>query len=232
MAFIGIVCGLKSEAAIVRDALSKVGAPPDACRIGISGANAARAAALAEEFCVGGAKALVSAGVSGALDPKLAPGDIVEAETTLLLDGSAYAAGQAENAPEGERVARRSVLLGVDEVIATTAAKSALFAQSKAVAVDMETHSVARVAQQFGVPYFAMRAIADPADRALPRSALSAIAPDGGVRIAPVLYSAVQRPAEFAQLIQLGGDQKRALAALGVHLGPFLRGLLLRVDLL
>lgn len=230
--FLGIVCGLKSEAAVVRAALSDAEAPPDIFRIGISGANAARAAALAKDLCEAGARALVSAGVSGAIDPQLAPGDIVEAQTTLLMDGTAYSAGQGLGAPTPQQGARLGALLGVDEVISTLAEKTALFESSRATAVDMETHSVARIANRFAVPYFAVRAIADPANRALPRSALSAIAPDGGVRVLPVLLSAARRPAEMAQLIELGGDQKKALAALGVYLGPFFRRLLLRLDLL
>lgn len=232
MPFVGIVCGLKSEAAAAQAALAGEAISPDFFRIRVSGANADRAAALAEELCAAGAVALVSFGVSGAIDPLLSPGDILEASTTMLIDGTSLAARQGlrpEAAPSG---VQQRALLGVDEVIATPELKADLFARSNAAAVDMETHSVARVAMERRVPYVAMRAIADPADRALPRSALSAVAPDGGVRIAPVLLSAARRPSELPQLIRLGGDQKKALAALRVNFGPFFRRLLLSLDLL
>ena len=70
--FIGVVCGLKSEAQAV--AAAKV--DQSKLRIGISGANAARAEEIARGFCNDGASAILSVGVSGGLDPALKPEEI------------------------------------------------------------------------------------------------------------------------------------------------------------
>ena len=53
--FIAVICGLKSESAAVSASVdgSKI-------RIGVSGANAARAEELANEFCADGARAIIS----------------------------------------------------------------------------------------------------------------------------------------------------------------------------
>ncbi|MCK5747041.1 MAG: hypothetical protein KAH44_12535, partial [Oricola sp.] len=85
--FIGVVCGLKSEAQAV--AAAKV--DQSKLRIGISGANAARAEEIARGFCNDGASAILSVGVSGGLDPALKPGDLIIGETIIADDGSVYA---------------------------------------------------------------------------------------------------------------------------------------------
>ena len=81
--FIGVICGLKSEA-------EAVSASVDASeiRIGVSGANAARAEEIAREFCNDGASAIISVGVSGGLDPAVKPGDLIIGETIIADDGS------------------------------------------------------------------------------------------------------------------------------------------------
>ncbi len=238
--FIAVICGLKSEAAAVAASVdtSKI-------RIGVSGANAQRAEELAREFCTTGAKAIVSVGVSGGLDPALQPGDLVIGKTVYAADGAVFESGGAllaalnathscENRnPDNISAANKDpglrgvgqgrftlkTLFGADEIIASAAQKRALFEQYAAAAVDMESHGAARAAHQAGVPFLAIRAIADPADRALPKAALNAVAPDGSTRVFKTLGAALREPRQFPALMKLGSDSATALKTLRSDLG-------------
>ena len=276
MSFIAVICGLKSESAAVTASVdtSKI-------RIGVSGANAARAEELAKEFCDEGASAIISVGVSGGLDPALMPGDLVIGETVITDDGSVYAsdrnllgampspdkhagphpevradmasleggeAGNGENrtsfeafAPQkrlrmrggesGEREVIFATLFGADIIIDSASKKSELFANHSAVAVDMESHGAARAAAHAGVPFLAIRAIADPADRALPKAALGAVAPDGSTRVMATLGAALRDPKQFPELMKLGADSAAATKTLRRDLGPLFFRLFLSLDL-
>ncbi|MCA8888201.1 MAG: hypothetical protein KDA46_05180 [Parvularculaceae bacterium] len=122
-------------------------------------------------------------------------------------------------------------LFGADTIIASAAHKSALFKNHGCVAVDMESHGAARAAQGAKVPFIAIRAIADPADRALPRAALGAVAPDGSTKIISTLIECAKRPAEFSELLQLARDSDAALKTLRRDFGRLFAALLLSLDL-
>ncbi len=227
--FIGIVCGLKSEAAAMRAA-----ARSDKIRIAVSGASAERAEAMAHQFSRDGAKAIVSIGVSGGLDPMLRPGDLIVGETVRTRRGEEFAAAGpllAALALDEEAPLRRAALFGADQIVATALAKARIYEQFGAAAVDMESHGAARAARSAGIPFAAIRAIADPASRALPAAALDAVAPDGSTKIFTVLAACVKAPGEFPALLKLGADSEAALKTLRRDLGGLFRRLLFSLDL-
>jgi adenosylhomocysteine nucleosidase len=91
--------------------------------------------------------------------------------------------------------------------------------------VDMESHVVAAVAAAAGLPFLVIRAIADPAGRALPAAALAGLSPDGGTRPWTVLLALARSPGQLIALIRLAGDSAAGIAALGRvggRLGPHL----------
>ncbi len=234
--FIGVICGLKSEAEAV-----SVSVDVSRIRIGVSGANAARAEEIARQFCNDGASAIISVGVSGGLDPALKPGDLIIGETIIADDGSVYGAdtyllsvinsdhpGLRRDGRSGYLVAK---LFGADEIIDSAAKKAALFHNHGAAAVDMESHGAARAAAHAGAPFIAIRAIADPADRALPKAALSAVAPDGSTRVWSTLGAAMRDPKQFPELMKLGQDSAAATKSLRRSLGPLFARLFLCFDL-
>jgi len=126
---------------------------------------------------------------------------------------------------------RRAVLLGSDVIVASAAEKERLLLSSGAIAVDMESHGAARAATRAGVPFLAIRAIADPAHRALPKAALGAVAPDGSTRVLSTLIQCAKAPGDFPALLQLGSDSNKALKTLRRDLGGLLGALFLRFDL-
>jgi crotonobetainyl-CoA:carnitine CoA-transferase CaiB-like acyl-CoA transferase len=124
-----------------------------------------------------------------------------------------------------------AVLFGADSIIASPEEKARLFASYGAVAVDMESHGAARAAKAAGVPFLAIRAIADPAERALPKAALGAVGEDGRPRVPATLLECAKRPQDFPALLQLGRDSDAALKTLGGSLDRLFAALLLRLDL-
>ncbi len=255
--FIAVICGLKSEAQVVSRVLdaSKI-------RVGVSGANAARAEEIARKFCETGAVAIISVGVSGGLDPDLKPGDLLIGETVIADDGAIYesdryllgsimSALSRESGNPGKQSAMdprfrgdergegldanikaiTGPLFGSDEIIESISKKAALYRDHRAFGVDMESHGAARAAASSGIPFLAIRAVADPAGRALPPAALGAVAPDGSTRMLATLGAAMRDPKQFPALMKLGADSSAAIKTLRRDLGPLFGRLFLRLDL-
>ncbi len=225
-----MICGLKTEAQAVLSVVdvSKI-------EIAVSGANAERAAEHGRILCHNGAAAVISVGISGGLDPSLTPGDLVIGDRVIGDDGGRYESDRyllgAIQKDIDARGLRTGAIFGSDDVIKTASKKAALFQNHETLAVDMESHGAARAAAENSVPFLAIRAIADPADRALPAAAINAIAPDGSTRMLATLGAAMLNPGQFPQLMKLGGDSAAALKTLRRDLGPLFRRLFLVFDL-
>lgn len=209
---LGLVCGLKSE----REAFcAGAGEAAGSVLIGVSGARPDRAQAETRRLIAEGATVLVSFGLAGALDPKLAPGALLLPETVVTEAGDRWGADAERRARLGlVCTADGAAALGAEAVIDTAAAKSALWTSTGAAAVDMESHRVAAVAAEAGLPLLVVRAVADPADRALPPAAASAVDEAGGVRVLATLAGVARRPGDLAALLALKGDSDAGLKTL------------------
>lgn len=211
---LGVVCGLKAEAACLAPVSAVVVVRP-------AGGDPDRAAWLAETLVADGVAALVSFGLAGGLDPTLAPGDLIIADTILgpvpappVAAPPTWTATLAAHARTAGCVVRIAPVIGAAAAVATPADKRALFELSGAAAVDLESHAVARVAAAAGLPVTALRAIGDPAGRGLPACAAAALAPDGSPRLAPVLRGLARRPSDLWPLLRVAADSARALGTL------------------
>ncbi len=204
---LGIVVGLEAEGRIARGLAGPVAA---------GGGTPAGAAAAAERLVAGGATALLSFGLAGGLDPALAPGTLV-VPGAVLHRGRPWPCDPALTS--GVPAAAIATLIAPDAIVATAAAKAALFHATGAAAVDLESGAVAEAAARHGVPFAVLRAICDPAGRDLPPAALTAL--DAAGRIAPARLAAslLRHPSQIAGLIALGRDAARARRSLlGVRL--------------
>ena len=105
-------------------------------------------------------------------------------------------------------------IAGSETIIATAAAKSALRAASGAVAVDMESAAVARLAREAGIPFAVVRAVSDPAQRALPMAARAGFGADGVADIGAVLQALLRRPYELPALIRTAIEAEAGFSAL------------------
>jgi adenosylhomocysteine nucleosidase len=198
---LGIVVGLAAEARIARWFGD----------VAIGGGGPVGAAAAAESLVARGARALLSFGVAGGLDPRLEPGDIVVPAFVLDRGQVYFADAELCRALGGTTV---DALLAGDAVVADADEKRLLSAHTGASAVDLESGAVARVAHRHGLPFAVLRAVCDPAHRSLPPMALAAVNGSGKIRALSVLGSIVARPRHIPALLWLARDAALARRAL------------------
>jgi adenosylhomocysteine nucleosidase len=209
--------GLAAEAKIARAA----GFP-----VVIGGRDRERTAALIET-AVTRANCLMSFGIAGALAPDLRAGDVVISAEVVSEDNRWRVDKQFQvrvAALAREIDAFEGPVLGASAILATEAAKNRAWRETGALAVDLESEVVARVASQAGIPFLVVRTIADTACRELPPAALIPLSEAGTPNLARVLGSVLRRPRQIATLIRLARETRMALLALA---GPAdaLRGL-------
>jgi len=77
-----------------------------------------------------------------------------------------------------------------------------------------EGHAVAAVAHEAEVPFAAIRAIGDPAERSIPRAALPGLSPSGRTRALPVIAGLLRRPGDVVGVWRLANETNTALSAL------------------
>lgn len=220
---LGVVTGLAAE----RDCLQvlPVADQPLSLCLG-TGPKAAEKAAFA--LLGEGCQALLSFGIAGALDEQLRPGDVVLAEAVVTEREESFATDPAWRRRlyarlETTQGLRRGRLLGCDYPLLSKSAKHAASSRHAVVAVDMESHAVGRAARRSGVPFMAVRAVADPSDRAIPAWLTRAIDASGKPRVSVVAVGALAHLSDVPQLFRLARDQRAALRALrraAVDAGP------------
>jgi adenosylhomocysteine nucleosidase len=164
-------------------------------------------------------RGVISFGVAGGLDPSLKSGDVVVATEVLAGDTRWLAALPLNeqviaSVALGRRRVVRGGLAGVERVIAAKACKAALRSETGAAAVDMESHIAAGYAAAAGLPFAALRVISDPASRALPALAMSAIKSNGDIDLRKVLRGVARNPMTLRALVSTGIDFNRALRSL------------------
>jgi adenosylhomocysteine nucleosidase len=200
-----VVVGLAFEARIATAPHTQV----------ICGGDGRNLGPMLEQTIARGCRGLLSFGLAGGLATDLRPGACVVASEIV------WDAGRLPTDPNWSRnllnaipYAIRGSVLGVAAPVADPAAKQALRRQTGAHAVDMESHVVARAAAMRGLPLAAIRVIVDPADRAVPSSALAGMRPDGRTDALGVIRSLLRQPRELPALIRTALDARVARASL------------------
>jgi hopanoid-associated phosphorylase len=217
---LGIVTGLAFEAAILNQQFKTSDPGTERPDIRIAGANSARAQLAAQVMIDDGATALMSFGVAGALDPMLVPGDLVIANRIIGPEGDTITtdsdwAARLTRLVESQCRVFNADLAGSDGAVATIEEKEEMFGAIGAVAVDMESLAVGQAARDGGIPFCAVRAIADPAQREIPSWAAGAISSKGKTRPMAVLTGMFSRSGQIGNLARLARDSQAAKAALG-----------------
>ncbi len=195
---IGFVVGLAAEAALLKNT---------GFMVGVGGGTPLGAARAAADLIANGAGALISFGLAGGLNPELPAGTIIIPATVndhICDPGLVDWLGG---------VTHRKIFAG-DEIAVTVAQKFALFATTKADAIDLESGAMATVAAQAKTPFAVLRAIADPAARTLPPAALIALNSTGEIALGPILASLARNPRQLPALLALARDAAKARKAL------------------
>ena len=203
---IGIVVGMQAESAMLRPGPM----------IGCSGGRPAKAEELARYLLGAGAEGLVSYGVAGGLDPSLSPGDLVIG-ASVDLGGASLQADEAwarrlHNALPKSRL---GIVCSAQDAVLTAAAKAALHAESGGLTIDLESGAVAEACAAAGKPFAVIRAVADPAGRAIPEFALKGLDETGRTRALPVILGLLGQPLSLPALLGLARDNRAALSSLG-----------------
>jgi adenosylhomocysteine nucleosidase len=184
-----------------------------------------RARTAARHLVANGARAIISFGPAVGLAPALRPGHLVIAERVVLPSGAAIPTDRAwrtelvrclSTLSPHLKVAR---LAGRDCLAASADEKRAVFQATFAAALDTESHVVAEVAEAAGVPFLAVRAVADPAEQNRPWAAYRAAQ---GHAYAASLLACLVRPWELPAVWRFTRNGRAALATLRqvAALGP------------
>ena len=202
--------GILAVVGMTREAKILAGAP-----VVIGGGDLDGLTERLEDELRGGVAGVVSFGLCGALDPALKVGDLVIGEA-VADDADSYDA-------DAEWVARIAALLPearvgryarAEQPVATAADKAELRRRTGAIAVDLESFPIAKLARQFGVPFAVIRAVSDSAERTLPPAAQVGLGGDGRPAIGPVFASLKSNPWQIGALIRTALEAEDGFHAL------------------
>jgi adenosylhomocysteine nucleosidase len=141
--------------------------------------------------------------------PESAPGSTRAPSVT-----SAVRPGPAQGVNGERKGVRVGAILGLDHMLSSPQDKADAFARRGALAIDMESHHVARAAGERNLPFIAVRAISDQADEALPAIMATFVNAEGQTKMSAVLAALIFRRVRLGALLRVGGGAKRAHRAL------------------
>lgn len=218
---LGVVAALEAEARTLgpavhrRDGLASFG---DGALLVVSGMGGDLAAPAARRLVEAGASALMSFGLAGGLDPTLRPGTVVLPDEVISRDGARF-----PTSAEWRRQLRLAVaemqsfasgkLLTSALPIDTVELKAAAFRETGAVAVDMESVSVAQVAAAHQLPFMAVRVIVDGASDVLPQAVLAA-SRGGSFSVLRLVCGLAGAPRDIVAVIRLARRYRAATRSL------------------
>ena len=148
-------------------------------RVVHAGVGPERARVAAEALLAKGAERLLVWGTAGGLALDLRPGCLMVPESVRDPEGRSYKLDAdwretlLKAMPPGLAVSNATIA-SVDRPVVTRAQKQTLAETSGAAAVDMETAAIAGFAQEYGIPWAAVRAIVDPLELDLPSVVMAA----------------------------------------------------------
>lgn len=164
---------------------------------------------------------VISAGFSGALLPGMRVGDIVVGDAIAGIGGQLLNLDvkMPADPAKGLYVGR---LLMVESVVRTVQEKQELAKQHEAIAVDMESLSVARVCQERKKKFLAVRVISDDLSADLPPEILTVVGSTGTLRLGAALGAVWKRPGSIKDMWQLRESANSAAS----RLATFLEGII------
>jgi adenosylhomocysteine nucleosidase len=205
--FVIAATGLRTEA--------RIATRSDRVRGVAGGGDAVRLEQLIQQSIAEGGQAIISFGIAGGLTLDKAAGTCLVG-SDVVHNGNCYRADAAWAARIGEAIGRSELvrIAGIDQPVTHPSEKQALHEESNAVAADMESHIVARLAAGHGLRFAVLRVISDPGGRGLPPAALAGMGSDGTVDFRAVIRSVVTSPGQLPALIRVAADTRRGMASL------------------
>lgn len=160
-------------------------------------------------------RGIISFGFAGGLVHGLRTGTCIVARNVLGRgDGQASDTAWSRSLLKAMPTAMHADLISTDRPIHLPSEKLSLHRRTGAVAVDLESHIVARIAHERGLPFAVVRVVLDPAHRRVPKSALIGHAADGSADARAVLAALAVRPHDSPAVMRLAVDFWTASRAL------------------
>ena len=176
--------------------------------IACSGAGPENAAKASQLLIDKGAKRLISWGCGAALKANLHPGDLVIPQTLLTERHEELTIASPWLNKALDQLSSLNPYTGslVESsfIVADSEEKKAIYKQTRAIALDMESAAVARMAIQNNLSVLVIRCIADPVSMNLPKAVSYALNNQGDVVLAKLLWFLLTHPNELPGLIKLG----------------------------
>ncbi len=218
---VGVVAALEAEARTLGRAIHRrdgLWSLNGGAVLAVGGMGSDLAAIAARRLADAGAAGLMSFGMAGGLDPELCAGSVVLPHEVVSRDGARFSTTAAWREPLYRAIAcRRPIAAGAvltsPVPIAAVEEKAAAFRDTGAVAVDMESVSVAEVAAARGLPFIAVRVIVDTAADALPRT-VAAASRAGRLNTPHLIGRLVLAPRELLAVIRLAQRYRAAIRSL------------------
>ncbi|GGY01646.1 hypothetical protein GCM10007160_31980 [Litchfieldella qijiaojingensis] len=177
----------------------------------VSGPGPERAARAARTLVEQGASALLSWGVATGLDPLLSPGSLLIPEVVHGRDGERLRPDARWRAAVLAQVGEvaRGELAETAIVLQDASARRVLRASTGAVAADMESAAVLRVAHSFGMPALVIRVVLDITTTDLPAGWAAAVTPEGRIAVRRIAAQLLH-PANWAPALALAQARRQA----------------------
>ena len=177
--------------------------------VALSGMGAERAYRAGAVLVSQGAKALLRWGCAAALDERISPGCLIIPERIIGASGEIHKVNTEWHQRLYQILERKypvhtGALVESDAIMKTAVEKRALAKRTQAAATDMESAAQARLAQEHGLPFVAIRAIVDSVSTDIPENVLKALDPQGNISVWKLLASSYLAPADWMKIVQLG----------------------------
>lgn len=204
MTKLGIITGIAMEAKLLERFVSP------SLMVDYAGLDPSAPYRAAEKMIAAGATALLSFGLAGGLNPAIGAGAVVipseiRGDKKLACD-LAWTRRLAKLMKETP-----SLLAHAPKVLSTPEMKAQVFAGTGAPAADMESYGIAETAAVHGLPFAALRVVADTAAESIPSTALTSVDNAGRLRVGAAAWGALTHPWQIAGLVRLGGRTATAM---------------------
>jgi nucleoside phosphorylase len=158
---------------------------------------------------------LISWGTAAGLSELLKPGDLLLPDLILDKNEKRYPTDkifneQLINSLPNEVFFELGLLCESADILTSKEDKKALYLKSDAVACDMESATIARLALQKGIPFNAIRVITDDYKTNIPKSVYLSINKKGEFSTFKFLKNIVFNPSEIGQVNQLAKNFTKA----------------------
>jgi adenosylhomocysteine nucleosidase len=187
----------------------------------IAGIGARRAEGAARALLAHGVTGLVSWGTAGGLLSGLSPGSLLLPKSVLRADHSHYEVDETWRRRlwtqvEGSVNLHEGTLAESPKVLMTPQDKESFSSQTGAVAVDMESGTIAAVASEAKIPFIIIRAVSDAFDSVLPFTALKSFDKFGRLDRVRLMRELARHPQDIPRWVKLMWELRSARRTLSL----------------